>query len=60
MVKDKENKDKKTYLVAQEIELAKLLAGNNKSTRDKALKNLKKWFLSRSQSVREYFNKNSE
>lgn len=52
MVKDTEKKDKKVFLIAQEIELAKLLAGNNKTVRDKALKNLKKWFYNRSRAVR--------
>lgn len=55
MVQSEENKNKKLFLVAQEIELAKLLAGNNKNVRDKALRNLKKWFHCRSQAVRKYF-----
>lgn len=55
MVKE-EDKNKKIFLVAQEIELAKLLAGNNKKVRDKALKNLKKWFFNRSQAIRKCFN----
>lgn len=54
MVKDEGKKDNKIFLVAQEIELAKLLAGNNKTVRDKALKNLKKWFYNRSRAVRKY------
>lgn len=45
-------KNKKVFLIAQEIELAKLLAGNSKTVREKALRNLKKWFDSRSQAVR--------
>lgn len=57
MVKDGEKKDKKVlvFLVAQEIELAKLLAGNNKNVRDKALRNLKKWFYNRSRAARKWF-----
>lgn len=35
---------KKALLIAQEIKLAKALAGNDKKVRDKALKSLKKWF----------------
>lgn len=38
-------------LIAQEIELARELASNNKATRDKALRKLKKWFSSRSQGL---------
>lgn len=49
------NEDKKIFLVAQEVELAKLLAGNNKNVRDKALRNLKKWFYNRSRASRKYF-----
>lgn len=32
-------------IVAQEIKFARLLAGNEKKTRDRALKTLKKWLL---------------
>lgn len=55
MVKNSGKNDKKIFLVAQEIELAKLLAGNNKNARDKALRNLKKWFYNRSRAVRKCF-----
>lgn len=44
--------DKKVYLVAQELKLARVLAGNNKTSRDKALKSLKKWFSHRSKTLR--------
>lgn len=45
---------KETFLVAQDIRFAKVLASNNKKLRDKALKNLKKWFQSRSATLRKY------
>lgn len=44
--------DKKVYLVAQELKLAKVLAGNDKKARDRALKNLKAWFAKRTQTMR--------
>lgn len=55
MVKNEEKKDRKIFLVTQEIELAKLLSGNNKNVRDRALRNLKKWFYNRSRAARMYF-----
>lgn len=55
MIHSYQKKDKKELLIAQEIELAKLLSGNNKNVRHNALRNLKHWFCTRSQAVREYF-----
>lgn len=46
-------KEKKALLEHQEVKLAKALAGNNKQLRDKALKNLKRWMINRSQAMRE-------
>ncbi|XP_018565397.1 ribosomal RNA processing protein 1 homolog [Anoplophora glabripennis] len=43
--------DKKVYLVAQELELARVLAGNSTPSRDRALRNLKKWFSHRSKTL---------
>ncbi|GJQ85946.1 Nnp-1 [Trypoxylus dichotomus] len=43
--------DKKTFVIAQEIKLAKVLAGNNKTLRDRVLKRLKRWFEFRSKST---------
>ncbi|CAH1962858.1 unnamed protein product [Acanthoscelides obtectus] len=48
---DSKKDNKKVYLVAQELKLTRLLAGNNKAARDKALKNLKKWFVKRSETM---------
>ncbi|RZC42974.1 Nop52, Sulfatase, Phosphodiest and/or Metalloenzyme domain containing protein [Asbolus verrucosus] len=42
---------KKVLLVAQELKLARVLAGNNKTSRDRALKSLKKWFQNRSTAI---------
>ncbi|KAJ8917387.1 hypothetical protein NQ315_002411 [Exocentrus adspersus] len=42
---------KKVYLIAQELKLARVLAGNNKTSRDRALKTLKKWFAHRSKTL---------
>ncbi|GLV37002.1 Nnp-1 [Carabus blaptoides fortunei] len=39
--------DKKYLLVAQEIKLAKILAGNNKKLRERTLKRLRKWLCDR-------------
>ncbi|VEN61387.1 unnamed protein product [Callosobruchus maculatus] len=44
-------KDKKVYLVAQELKLTRVLAGNNKSAREKALRNLPKWFAKRTETM---------
>nr|CAH7769593.1 unnamed protein product [Callosobruchus chinensis] len=44
-------KDKKVFLVAQELKLTRVLAGNNKSAREKALKNLPKWFAKRTETM---------
>ncbi|KAK9884181.1 hypothetical protein WA026_005135 [Henosepilachna vigintioctopunctata] len=51
-VKPKKNKkDKKKILLgAQELKIARALAGNDKSIRDRALKSLKRWFYHRSQN----------
>ncbi|KRT79421.1 hypothetical protein AMK59_6968, partial [Oryctes borbonicus] len=43
--------DKRTIVIAQEIKLAKVLAGNNKTLRDRALKRLKRWFEFRSRTT---------
>lgn len=51
MKTDNQN-DKKVYLVAQELKLARVLAGNNKTSRDRALRSLKKWFAHRSKTLR--------
>lgn len=48
---------KKTLIIAQEIKLAKILAGNNKTLRDRTLRKLKKWFDAREMQMRKYFNK---
>ena len=45
---------KKVLVVAQELKLARVLAGNNKTARDRALKSLKKWFQNRSSTIREF------
>ncbi|KAJ3651734.1 hypothetical protein Zmor_017752 [Zophobas morio] len=42
---------KKVLVVAQELKLARVLAGNNKTARDRALKSLKKWFQNRSSTI---------
>lgn len=47
---DKKPKSGKTLLIAQEVKFARLLANNDKKVRDKVLKNLKKWLVTRSQS----------
>lgn len=38
-------KKEQVLIVAQEIRFARLLADNEKKTRDRALKSLKKWLL---------------
>lgn len=38
-------KKEQVLIVAQEIRFARLLADNDKKTRDRALKSLKKWLL---------------
>ncbi|CAK9810629.1 Ribosomal RNA processing protein 1 homolog [Anthophora quadrimaculata] len=43
-------KDKKAVVIAQEIKFARLLSSNNKVTRNRVLKNLKKWLTVRGQS----------
>lgn len=43
--------DKKVVLVAQELKIARVLAGNEKSARDRALKSLRKWFKQRSETL---------
>lgn len=43
--------DKKNLLIAQELKIARLLAGNEKVSRDRALKSLKKWFQRRSANL---------
>lgn len=50
--KTKEKSDKKLLIVAQEIKLAKILAGNNKSLRDRTLRKLMKWFEAREKQIR--------
>jgi hypothetical protein len=37
---------------AQELKLARVLAGNNKTARDRALKSLRKWFQNRATTIR--------
>lgn len=44
--------DKKYLLVAQEIKLAKILAGNNKKLRERTLKRLRKWLCDRTAAAR--------
>ncbi|KAJ9595627.1 hypothetical protein L9F63_013179 [Diploptera punctata] len=44
----------KTILLAQEIEFAKVLAGNNKTLRDREIKKLKKWLIARSKGKCEF------
>lgn len=44
-------KDKKAIVIAQEIKFARLLSCNDKVTRDRVLKNLKRWLIVRSQST---------
>ena len=52
MVVGNESMDKnargKMILLAQEIEFAKVLAGNDKRLRDKGIKKLRKWLIARS------------
>lgn len=48
------NLDQKTLVIAQEIKLAKVLAGNNKTLRERALRRLKRWFEFRSKGTRKY------
>lgn len=43
-------KNKKALIIAKEIKFARLLACNNKKTRDTVLKNLKKWLTIQSRS----------
>nr|XP_023013538.1 ribosomal RNA processing protein 1 homolog [Leptinotarsa decemlineata] len=43
--------DKKVHLIAQELKLAKILAGNDLKAREKALKSLGKWFENRSKTM---------
>lgn len=43
-------KNKKALIIAKEIKFARLLACNNKKTRDTVLKNLKKWLTIQSKS----------
>ncbi|XP_071858035.1 ribosomal RNA processing protein 1 homolog Nnp-1 isoform X1 [Bombus fervidus] len=43
-------KDKKAIVIAQEIKFARLLSCNDKVTRDKVLKYLKRWLIVRTQS----------
>lgn len=46
----------KVHLMAQELKFVKTLAGNDALLRDKILKNLKKWLISRSKSsFRKFF-----
>lgn len=52
--KNSKNKKKKILLVAQELKLARILAGNNKTARDRALKSLKKWFQNRATAMRKF------
>jgi ribosomal RNA-processing protein 1 len=42
---------KKVLVVAQELKLARVLAGNNKTARDRALKSLRKWFQNRATTI---------
>lgn len=44
-------KDKKAIVIAQEIKFARLLSCNDKVTRDRVLKNLKRWLIVRSQGT---------
>lgn len=46
------NNKKKVLLVAQELKLSRVLAGNNKTARDRAVKSLKKWFQNRAMAMR--------
>lgn len=41
---------KKAVVIAQEIKFARLLSSNDKKTRDRVLKNLRKWLSVRGQS----------
>lgn len=50
--KNNKKQVKKVLVVAQELKLARILAGNNKTARDRALKSLKKWFQNRSTAIR--------
>lgn len=51
----KSNKIAKSLLiVAQELKLARILAGNNKTLRDRTLKKLKKWFDAREAQMRKF------
>ncbi|XP_043583299.1 ribosomal RNA processing protein 1 homolog isoform X1 [Bombus pyrosoma] len=49
--KQMNEKDKKAIVIAQEIKFARLLSCNDKVTRDRVLKNLKRWLIVRSQST---------
>ncbi|XP_044260629.1 ribosomal RNA processing protein 1 homolog [Tribolium madens] len=49
--KNNKKQAKKVLLVAQELKLARVLAGNNKTARDRALKSLRKWFQNRSTAI---------
>lgn len=54
MIKSNKNKkaDKSFLVIAQELQLAKTLAGNNKTARDRTLRKLKKWFDAREAQMR--------
>lgn len=52
--KSSKSVDKRTFVIAQEIKLAKVLAGNNKTLRERALRRLKRWFEFRSKTTRKY------
>ncbi|XP_044763164.1 ribosomal RNA processing protein 1 homolog [Coccinella septempunctata] len=49
--KQSNTNEKKTLLLAQELKIARSLAGNEKVSRDRALKSLKKWLKHRSQNL---------
>lgn len=51
--KPTEKVNKKLLIIAQEIKLSKILAGNNKTLRDRALRKLPKWFEIREKQMRE-------
>ncbi|CAH0549755.1 unnamed protein product [Brassicogethes aeneus] len=48
---EKTDQNKKLLVLTQELKLARVLAGNNKTSRDKALKSLTKWLKQRSQTM---------
>ncbi|XP_056641334.1 ribosomal RNA processing protein 1 homolog [Diorhabda sublineata] len=51
IMKPETKPDSKSHIILQESDIIKILAGNDPKARDKALKNLNKWFLQRSKKM---------